>query len=178
MGLVLLLSARHTIIHYNTAHILSNLSSQILFGSSKRMNIQRFNWEKLPPEKPFSPVIQKLLYSQTFICLFTSEKWISTYRNDLLLARVDDTDFLVLAGSADETAIAVPAGAEDDVRVHILQGDHGLSRAHIPDENHIITACRQTREKNHAMWEITMFECWRIYSLESSWIVFSHLKAG
>lgn len=94
---------------------------------------------------------------KVIICLFTPEK-ASTYRNDLLLAWVDDTDFLVLAGSADETAIAVPAGTKDDVRVHILQGDHGLSRAHIPDENHIITACKQTREKPRD-GEIIMFEC-------------------
>ncbi len=91
--------------------------------------------------------IQKLqIKSINTICIFAS-----THRNDLLLARVDDPDFLVLAGGADEAAVAVPADAEDDVRVHVLQRDHGFSRPHIPDDNHIITACRQAHKKTHEM---------------------------
>ena len=59
---------------------------------------------------------------------------------DLLLAGVDDTDGLVLAGSADEAAVAVPAGAEDDIRVHILQLNHGFARPHVPDDDQVVTA--------------------------------------
>lgn len=52
MGLVLLLSARHTIIHRNTAHIHSKLSSQILLGSSKHINI---HLRKTKARETFSP---------------------------------------------------------------------------------------------------------------------------
>lgn len=61
-----------------------------------------------------------------------------TYGNDLLLARVDDAHFLVLAGGADEAAVAVPADAVDDVWVHLIQGDERLTRAHVPDHDHVI----------------------------------------
>lgn len=62
----------------------------------------------------------------------------SVYRNDLLLARVDDAHFLVLAGGADEAAVAVPARTEDDVWVHVLQRDECLARAHVPDHDRVI----------------------------------------
>lgn len=61
------------------------------------------------------------------------------YRNDVPLARIDDSHFLVLAGSTDKAAIAVPACAEDDVWVHVLQRDDRLTHAHVPNHDHIIT---------------------------------------
>lgn len=99
-----------------------------------------------------SHVIQKLLYLEIPNKIYKHYQSIcfrkaSTHRNNVLLARVDHTDLLVLACGADETAVAVPADTEDDVRVHILKGDYGFPRPHIPDDNHIITACRKPKRK-------------------------------
>ncbi len=144
MSLVLLLSAKHTITHHNTAHIHSNWAAEC-FESSKHISIKaRETRQSMSFRNYFIQSLQLKFINP--ICLFTS-----THRNDLFLARVDDPEFLVLAGGADEAAVAVPADAEDDVRVHVLQGDHGLSRPHIPDDNHIITACRQAHKKTHEM---------------------------
>lgn len=45
---------------------------------------------------------------------------LETHSNNRFLARVDDTDGLVLAGGADKAAIAVPADVVNDIRVHVL----------------------------------------------------------
>lgn len=63
----------------------------------------------------------------------------TAYNNKCLLAGVDDTDGLVLAGGADKATVAVPAHVVNDIRVHVLQGDHGLSCAHVPDDDLVIT---------------------------------------
>ena len=70
----------------------------------------------------------------------TSVTNMAAHRHQLLLARVDDADLLVLAGGADEAAVATPAGAEDHVGVHVLQRDHGLARAHVPNDDLVVAA--------------------------------------
>ena len=70
-----------------------------------------------------------------------------TYRNNLLLAGVDDAHLLVLAGGADEGAIAAPAHAEDDVGVHVVQRDHRLACPHVPDDDHIVAAWPRPQNK-------------------------------
>lgn len=45
---------------------------------------------------------------------------LETHSNNRLLAGVDDTDGLVLAGGADKAAIAVPADVVNDIRVHVF----------------------------------------------------------
>lgn len=62
----------------------------------------------------------------------------STYRDNLLLAGVDDAHLLVLAGGAEQAAVAAPADAKDHVGVHVLQADHGLPRAHIPNDDLVV----------------------------------------
>lgn len=61
------------------------------------------------------------------------------YSNNRLLAGVNDTDGLVLAGGADKATISVPAHVVDDIWVHFLQVDHSLSCAHIPDDDLVVT---------------------------------------
>lgn len=63
----------------------------------------------------------------------------STYSNNHLLAGINDTNGLVLAGSADEAPVAIPAHVVNDIRVHVLQGDHSLSCARIPDDDLVVT---------------------------------------
>lgn len=67
----------------------------------------------------------------------------SSYSNNLLLTGVDDTDGLVLAGSADEAAVTVPGHVVNDIRMHVLQGDHGLACAHVPDDDLVVTTWQQ-----------------------------------
>lgn len=61
------------------------------------------------------------------------------YSNNHLLAGVNDTDGLVLAGGDDLATVAVPADAVNDVRVHVLKGDHSLTCAHVPDDDLVVT---------------------------------------
>ena len=70
-----------------------------------------------------------------------------TYSNNLILAGVDDSDGLVLAGGADEAPVAVPAHIVNDVRVPVLQGDHSLCCAHVPDDDLVVTTWRQSEGK-------------------------------
>lgn len=63
---------------------------------------------------------------------------INAYSDNHLLARVDDTDSLVLAGGADKATVAVPAHAVNDIRVHVLQGNHSLTCAHVPDDDLVV----------------------------------------
>lgn len=44
----------------------------------------------------------------------------NTHSNNHLLAGVNDTDRLVLAGSADKATIAVPGHIVNDIRMHVL----------------------------------------------------------
>lgn len=64
---------------------------------------------------------------------------VSTYRDNLFFAGVDDADLLVLAGGAEQAAVAAPADTKDNIGVHVLQVDHGLARAHIPDDDLVVT---------------------------------------
>lgn len=67
----------------------------------------------------------------------------TSYSNNRLLTGVNDTDGLVLAGSADEAAVAVPGHVVDDIRMHVLQVDHGLTCAHVPDDDLVVTTWQQ-----------------------------------
>lgn len=64
-----------------------------------------------------------------------------TYLYDGAFAWVEDTQFLVLAGSKNARAVTVPAGAVDQVSMYRLDSHHGLSASNVPQDHHVITAC-------------------------------------
>lgn len=68
-----------------------------------------------------------------------------TYSNDLLFSRIDYSHFLVFGSCADQTAIPVPAYVVNHVWMHIIQVYKGFPCPHIPDDDGIITACKQAK---------------------------------
>lgn len=64
-----------------------------------------------------------------------------TYHEDGAFAWIEDTQFLVLAGSKDARAVSVPAGAVDHVGVYGLDSHHGFTASHVPQDHHVIAAC-------------------------------------
>lgn len=60
-----------------------------------------------------------------------------------LLAGVNHTNGLVLAGGADKGSVAVPGHIVNDIRMHVLQVNHGLTGAHVPDDDLVVTTWGQ-----------------------------------
>lgn len=92
-----------------------------------------FSWKKSSYFK------QNVVFSKKLRKLAPTTLSFFSYSNNFLLAGVNNTDRLVLAGSADETAIAIPANAVNHVGMHVIQSDHGLACAHVPDDDHVVT---------------------------------------